>query len=207
MDCTVQQQQQMNQRQRAWDNHSEALCGEIKSRTFLHLPVSGRCVFRGWLALTGKQDYTSYPEGTLTRQDSFLRSYLWASCFSRLRAMWDAEGDIWEGKLVLFAEVMCWGVSSEECDVLHLKNTIMRVQMARWKVSFRMNSDILTWFGRLGVSDTDVESIMPIACVWGSIDISLDCFLYLNTSLLLFYSVLFLFLAYPQEKKNTNIRI
>lgn len=31
--------QQMNQRHRAWDNHSQALFGEIKSRAFLHLPV------------------------------------------------------------------------------------------------------------------------------------------------------------------------
>ncbi len=141
MDSTV--KQQMNQRQCAWDNHSEALSGEIKSRMF-HTPASVcLCVSRlaGSPWETGPQllswrdldTNTGWLMPLFPQQDSFLRSYLSASCFPRFKAMWDAEGSIWEWKLKLSVEVMCRSVSSQACDVLHSEHTIMKVQMVMWE--------------------------------------------------------------------------
>lgn len=158
----------MNQRQWAWDNHSEALCGEIKSRTFLHLSVCVWCVsgLAGSPWETGLR--TTYPGGTLnteTTDASVHTTRLFSQVlfvgilfFRGFRAMWDAEDNIWEWELVLLAEGMCWSVSSEECDVLHPERAIMRVQMASWKVSSHVNSDILTFSRPLGVSGANIWS-------------------------------------------------
>lgn len=175
----------MNQRQWAWDNHSEALCGEIKSRTFLHLPVCVWCV--SGLARspweTGlRTTYPGGPPNTEMTDASVHTTRLFSQVlfvgvlfFWGFRAIWDAEDN-----MVLLAEGMCWSVSSEECDLLHPERVIRGVQMASWRVSSCVNSwhhDLSTFVGfrrKHMVSLLVYEEVL--ARLW-------DCFPFQNTVL------------------------
>ena len=160
-------------------------------------------MYQSWLAHWGKQDCTSYTEGTLTQtlddddDDSghisgpVSRVLFESILFLSSGLMWDAEGNIWEWNIYLLG----WHV-----EVFHLG----KWSLASWthhyarhhrKASFHMNSDILTWFCRLGISGINAKSLMLSACVWGNIDI-FDTLLF-SFSLTVPFVLLFIFLCYP----------
>lgn len=154
----------MNQRQSVWNNHSRALCGEIKSRMLLHLPVSAWCV-------SGLAERAV----TQTLNDWWLTS-------GRISHVWfvsimfsQVQGDVRLRGLHMRVKthIICWA------DVL--KRFIRRV----WCLTSRShnwaspNCEIervlsheltATWFCHMGISCAKAKTLSLIVFVWGKTD-------------------------------------
>lgn len=172
--------QQMNQRQWALDNHSKALCGEIKSRTFLHLPVSVWCVsgLAGSPWETGLQllswgdlnTNTRWLMALCIRHDGFLGSYLWESCSRRFTNV--RRG----GQHVrMTTDIISWGVALKcfSQRVWCLTSWAHNHAGANWEIESVLSHEL--WHlgpGCSGVTNTNAKSIKRMSFVRGSIDIS-----------------------------------
>lgn len=154
----------MNQRHWAWDNQSRALCGEIKSRPFLHLPGSVRCA-------SGKRDNTW--EEPCTPDD-------WCFC---------AHDKAWLVSILFILLGRCetqWATYGNEnsyyelrwcIEMSHSMSVMSYIYTQSCKCKWRKGKCPLTWtlnlllpFGRVYME--------PIVYEWGSIGTSLDSFLF-----------------------------
>lgn len=187
----------MNQRQWAWDNHSEALCGEIKSRTFLHLPVCVWCVsgLAGSPWETGL--CTTYPEGTLntemTDASVHTTSLFSQVLFVRILFFSRVEGNVRRRgqHMGMRIGIISWG------DVFHPRSVMCYIPSAqswecKWQAGKCPPAWTLTSWPSFILWEFQGQTYGLIACVWRGTDSSLGLFSFtkhcLVSVLLLLYS-------------------